>query len=96
MDKILSLLDVASGWSAALAKLEKAGHPGQQVEALKPGEDVGGAHAAVKKAALVQPDSNSVEFVQANELRKGNYILINGRVCRVGDYSTSKTGKHGQ
>lgn len=56
----------------------------------------GGAHAAVKKAALVQPDSNSVEFVQANELRKGNYILINGRVCRVGDYSTSKTGKHGQ
>eukprot|EP00729_Bicosta_minor_P017637 gene17637-28084_t len=56
----------------------------------------GGAHAAVKKAALVQPDSNSVEFVQANELRKGDYILINGRVCRVGDYSTSKTGKHGQ
>ena len=32
---------------------------------------------------------------QAGAIRKGMYIMIKGRPCRVNDVSTSKTGKHG-
>ena len=33
--------------------------------------------------------------VQAGQLRKGDFVCINGFPCKVVDVSTSKTGKHG-
>ena len=39
--------------------------------------------------------SESYEPAQASSLRKGGYILIKDRPCKVVDMSTSKTGKHG-
>ena len=33
--------------------------------------------------------------VQAGQLRKGDFVCINGFPCKVADVSTSKTGKHG-
>merc|ERR1712118_604606 len=32
---------------------------------------------------------------QAGEIRKGSYAMLKGFPCKVVDYSTSKTGKHG-
>merc|ERR1712187_396378 len=32
---------------------------------------------------------------QCGELRKGSNVMIKGKPCKVIDYSTSKTGKHG-
>eukprot|EP00695_Tsukubamonas_globosa_P000969 TRINITY_DN190_c0_g1_i2.p1 TRINITY_DN190_c0_g1~~TRINITY_DN190_c0_g1_i2.p1 ORF type:complete len:166 (-),score=88.24 TRINITY_DN190_c0_g1_i2:100-546(-) len=32
---------------------------------------------------------------QAGTIRKGGYVCISGRPCKVADISTSKTGKHG-
>merc|ERR1712187_456546 len=32
---------------------------------------------------------------QCGELRKGSNVMIKGKPCKVVDYSTSKTGKHG-
>jgi translation initiation factor 5A len=31
----------------------------------------------------------------AGSIKKGGFMVINGRPCKVVDYSTSKTGKHG-
>jgi translation elongation factor P/translation initiation factor 5A len=33
--------------------------------------------------------------VQAGNLKKGDFVCINGFPCKVVDISTSKTGKHG-
>jgi translation initiation factor 5A len=33
--------------------------------------------------------------VQAGSLKKGSYCLLKGKPCKIVDYSTSKTGKHG-
>ena len=33
--------------------------------------------------------------MQCGELRKGSNVMIKGKPCKVIDYSTSKTGKHG-
>jgi translation initiation factor 5A len=33
--------------------------------------------------------------IQASSLRKGGYMLIKDRPCKIVDMSTSKTGKHG-
>merc|ERR1719353_2747553 len=33
--------------------------------------------------------------MQAGSVRKGGYIVIKGKACKVIDVSTSKTGKHG-
>merc|ERR1711970_835599 len=33
--------------------------------------------------------------VEAGQIRKGGYIMIKGKACKVRDVSTSKTGKHG-
>merc|ERR1711990_1339578 len=33
--------------------------------------------------------------VEAGSIRKGGYIMIKGKACKVKDVSVSKTGKHG-
>jgi translation initiation factor 5A len=33
--------------------------------------------------------------MEAGQIRKGGFIMIKGRPCKVSDVSTSKTGKHG-
>ena len=33
--------------------------------------------------------------VEAGQIRKGGYIMVKGKPCKVRDVSTSKTGKHG-
>merc|ERR1711990_862056 len=33
--------------------------------------------------------------VEAGQIRKGGYIMIKGKACKVKDVSTSMTGKHG-
>jgi translation initiation factor 5A len=33
--------------------------------------------------------------IQCGELRKGSHVMIKGNPCKIVDYSTSKTGKHG-
>jgi translation initiation factor 5A len=32
---------------------------------------------------------------QCSKMRKGGYVMIKGRPCKVVETSTSKTGKHG-
>ena len=39
--------------------------------------------------------SSHVYPMEAGQIRKGGYIVIKGRPCKVVDVSTSKTGKHG-
>merc|ERR1719263_427731 len=39
--------------------------------------------------------SSHVYPLQCGELRKGSHVMIKGKPCKVIDYSTSKTGKHG-
>jgi len=41
--------------------------------------------------------SNTTKVVQAkaSSVKKGGFIVINGRPCKVVEMSTSKTGKHG-
>merc|ERR1712195_370903 len=34
-------------------------------------------------------------MVEAGQIRKGGYIMIKGKACKVRDVSVSKTGKHG-
>mmetsp|Transcript_113311 Transcript_113311/g.178240 ORF Transcript_113311/g.178240 Transcript_113311/m.178240 type:complete len:171 (-) Transcript_113311:173-685(-) len=33
--------------------------------------------------------------IQCGDLRKGSFVMIKGKPCKIVDYSTSKTGKHG-
>jgi translation initiation factor 5A len=44
-----------------------------------------------------QGDSGSagIEKVQAGCLKKGSLVMIKGHPCKVVDFSTAKTGKHG-
>jgi len=37
----------------------------------------------------------SIKIVEVRELKKGNYILIEGEPCRIVDFTSSKPGKHG-
>ena len=39
--------------------------------------------------------STGMEKVQAGSLKKGSLVMIKGRPCKVVDFSTAKTGKHG-
>jgi translation initiation factor 5A len=44
-----------------------------------------------------QVDTGALEStsIPVNKLKKGGYVLLEGRPCRVVDISKSKTGKHG-
>eukprot|EP00658_Telonema_sp_P-2_P002142 TRINITY_DN1080_c0_g1_i3.p1 TRINITY_DN1080_c0_g1~~TRINITY_DN1080_c0_g1_i3.p1 ORF type:complete len:124 (+),score=50.95 TRINITY_DN1080_c0_g1_i3:227-598(+) len=50
-----------------------------------------------EKYAVVTADAGASETVsiEAGQIRKGGYIMIKGKPCKVRDVSTSKTGKHG-
>ena len=37
----------------------------------------------------------SVDFATLGELKKGNYIVIDGEPCRIVEITKAKTGKHG-
>jgi translation initiation factor 5A len=37
----------------------------------------------------------SYTYATLGDLKKGSYIVIDGEPCRIVDYSTAKTGKHG-
>merc|ERR1712178_598040 len=39
--------------------------------------------------------ASDTHMVEAGQIRKGGYIMIKGKACKVKDVSTSKTGKHG-
>merc|ERR1711887_381667 len=39
--------------------------------------------------------ASAVVSVEAGQIRKGGFIMIKGKACKVRDVSTSKTGKHG-
>merc|ERR1719515_342192 len=45
-------------------------------------------HTADSGASLTTP-------VMCGDLKKGHLCIIKGRPCKIVDYSTSKTGKHG-
>ena len=46
---------------------------------------------------FIQGDAGStgMEKIQAGNLKKGSLVMIKGRPCKVVDFSTAKTGKHG-
>ena len=46
---------------------------------------------------FIQGDSGSagIEKTAAGSLKKGSLVMIKGRPCKVVDFSTAKTGKHG-
>lgn len=37
----------------------------------------------------------SYSYASLGDLKKGSYIIIDGEPCRIVEYSTAKTGKHG-
>merc|ERR1711908_121743 len=39
--------------------------------------------------------ASDTHMVDAGQIRKGGYIMIKGKACKVKDVSVSKTGKHG-
>jgi hypothetical protein len=39
--------------------------------------------------------SSDIEKIQAGCLKKGSLVMIKGHPCKVMDFSTAKTGKHG-
>ena len=43
----------------------------------------------------VDAGASNTEALKAGKIRKGDFIVINGKPCKVADVSTSKTGKHG-
>merc|ERR1711959_422766 len=40
-------------------------------------------------------DAGATKPMEAGQVRKGGFIMIKGKPCKVVDVSTSKTGKHG-
>merc|ERR1711985_122732 len=39
--------------------------------------------------------ASDTHMVEASQIRKGGYIMVKGKACKVKDVSVSKTGKHG-
>jgi len=37
----------------------------------------------------------AIKIVEVRNLKKGNYVVIEGEPCKIIDYSSSKPGKHG-
>ena len=44
---------------------------------------------------IVDAGASQTVSVEAGQIRKGGYIMIKGKPCKVKDVSVSKTGKHG-
>lgn len=44
---------------------------------------------------ITDSGASSTISVEAGQIRKGGYIMIKGKPCKVKDVSVSKTGKHG-
>merc|ERR1711998_89271 len=46
---------------------------------------------------IVQSDAGAslTQSVESGSIRKGGYLMVKGKACKVRDVSTSKTGKHG-
>eukprot|EP00669_Euglena_mutabilis_P001714 TRINITY_DN122_c0_g1_i1.p2 TRINITY_DN122_c0_g1~~TRINITY_DN122_c0_g1_i1.p2 ORF type:complete len:111 (-),score=34.58 TRINITY_DN122_c0_g1_i1:298-609(-) len=51
-------------------------------------EETGEYHKSEAGASMTVP-------MQCGSLKKGMHVCIKGRPCKIVDYSTSKTGKHG-
>ena len=49
------------------------------------------------KYDIAETDSGAslTHNVEASSVRKGGYLMVKGKACKVRDVSTSKTGKHG-
>merc|ERR1711966_476384 len=45
--------------------------------------------------AAGDPGAADTKPMEAGQIRKGGFIMIKGKPCKVVDVSTSKTGKHG-
>ena len=53
------------------------------------------AAAATAITAPAIPVTIEVVFVQASALRKGGYLMVKGKPCKITEMTTHKTGKHG-
>merc|ERR1719408_117225 len=49
----------------------------------------------VEEFEAVDAGASHTYPMECGELRKGSYCMLKGNPCKVVDYSTSKTGKHG-
>lgn len=38
---------------------------------------------------------DQIQIISANDLKKNDYLIINGRPCQITDLTYAKTGKHG-
>merc|ERR1712017_37786 len=47
------------------------------------------------QGAMSDDADYEVNTGEAGQIRKGGYIMIKGKACKVKDVSVSKTGKHG-
>lgn len=54
------------------------------------------AEAGTDGKVLTGKPTDGVRFVKASTIRPGDYIMIDGRACKVITITTSKTGKHGR
>ena len=72
------------------------GGPGGSGGGGRPNGGAGGGAGGAAAASGASGDvSSDISLVEASSLRKGGYLLINERPCRIKDLSSSKTGKHG-
>lgn len=49
----------------------------------------------IEEFSDVDAGASNTEALKAGKIRKGDFIVINGKPCKVAEVSTSKTGKHG-
>ena len=49
----------------------------------------------IEEFSDVDAGASNTEAQKAGKIRKGDFIVINGKPCKVAEVSTSKTGKHG-
>lgn len=49
----------------------------------------------IEEFSDVDAGASNTEALKAGKIRKGDFIVISGKPCKVAEVSTSKTGKHG-